>query len=200
MANQHLKLPSNRLSGKEPLTNHGTATPYSVLDFWRWSSSDLLGNTLRGVLAEYIVATAFDVTRNSRIEWAEYDLLTQEGLKLEVKSAAYLQSWQQKALSKINFGIEPKKTPLGTNIANSTATKCRHADVYIFCLLHHRDMLTVNPLDLEQWTFYTLPTKTLDAECGKQKRLSLSRLLSLRPLVATYTELVSQVQSYASKT
>ncbi len=29
-----------------------------LCDYWKWSSSDLLSNTLRGVLAEYLVVTA----------------------------------------------------------------------------------------------------------------------------------------------
>ena len=29
-----------------------------LLDFWRWSGSDLVGNTQRGILAEYLVALA----------------------------------------------------------------------------------------------------------------------------------------------
>gem|GEM_PF-3513511 len=71
----------------------------------------------------------------------------------------------------------------------------RQADVYVFCLLHHRDMLTVNPLDLDQWTFHCLATKKLDAECRDQKTMSLSRLLSLGPLVGTYGELAIQVRT-----
>jgi hypothetical protein len=33
----------------------------TVADFWGWSRSDLLDNTERGVLAEFIVATALDI-------------------------------------------------------------------------------------------------------------------------------------------
>jgi hypothetical protein len=194
MVNEYLKYPLARYDGNECLTVNGETTPHSVLDFWRWSSSDLLGNTMRGVLAEYIVGTAFGIHKDVRIEWAEYDLLTREGLKLEIKSAAYLQSWSQKRLSRISFGIEPKK-PQASLLGQTTEILLRrHADVYIFCLLHHRDMLTVNPLNLDQWTFYCLATKKIETECRDQKRLALSRLQSLGPLVATYGELASQVK------
>jgi hypothetical protein len=194
MVNEYLKYPLARLDGNECLTVSGEQTPHSVLDFWRWSSSDLLGNTMRGVLAEYIVGTALGITKDLRVEWAEYDLLTQEGIKLEIKSAAYLQSWSQKTLSRISFGIEPKK-PQASMLGQPTDLPLqRYADVYIFCLLHHRDMLTVNPLNLDQWTFYCLPTKKIDLECRDQKKLALSRLQSLEPLVASYGELASQVK------
>ena len=194
MVNENLQQPLARIDGSKCLTIQGKQTHHTVLDFWQWSSSDLLGNTMRGVLAEYIVGTALGILKHVRIEWAEYDLLTHEGIKLEVKSAAYLQSWSQKRLSKISFGIEPKmpQTPLPGQTTEPLPS--RQADVYVFCLLHHRDMLTVNPLDLDQWTFYCLETKKLDAECRDQKTLSLSRLQSLGPLVATYGELASQVR------
>jgi hypothetical protein len=194
MVNENLKHPLARCNGYECLTIQGEKTPHSVLDFWQWSSSDLLGNTMRGVLVEYIVGTALGILKDVRIEWAEYDRLTHEGIKLEIKSAAYLQSWSQKRLSKISFGIEPKMPQTPPQEPTTEPLLRRQADVYIFCLLHHRDMLTVNPLSLDQWTFYCLATKKIDAECRDQKTLSLSRLQSLGPLVATYAELASQVK------
>ncbi|MBN8600369.1 MAG: hypothetical protein J0M26_05040 [Planctomycetes bacterium] len=194
MANENLQQPLVRIDGNKCLTIQGKETPHTVLDFWQWSSSDLLGNTMRGVLAEYIVGTALGILKDVRIEWAEYDLLTHDGIKLEIKCSAYLQSWSQKRLSKISFGIEPKMPQNPPPEPTTEPLLRRQADVYVFCLLHHRDMLTVNPLDLDQWTFYCLATKKLDAECRDQKTLSLSRLLSLGPLVATYGELASQVR------
>lgn len=193
MVNENLQQPLARCKGSECLMIQGKQTPHTVLDFWQWSSSDLLGNTMRGVLAEYIVGTALGILKDVRIEWAEYDLLTHDGIKLEIKSSAYLQSWSQKRLSNISFGIEPKM-PQTAPEPNTEPLPRRQADVYVFCLLHHRDMLTVNPLDLDQWSFYCLSTKKLDAECRDQKTLSLSRLLSLGPLVATYGELASQIR------
>jgi hypothetical protein len=39
-----------------------------------------------------------------------------------------------------------------------------------------------------------LPTTKIDAECREQKKLALSRLQSLDPLVASYGELAGQVK------
>jgi hypothetical protein len=38
----------------------------------------------------------------------------------------------------------------------------RQSDIYIFCLLSHREQLTLNPLNIDQWEFYLLPTAYLD--------------------------------------
>lgn len=65
-----------------------------VLSFWQWSASDLVSNTMRGVLAEYIVALAMgiDTEEGVRREWDAYDLLFEGKIEVEVKSAAYIQS------------------------------------------------------------------------------------------------------------
>ncbi|MDF1498446.1 MAG: hypothetical protein P1P85_03805 [Patescibacteria group bacterium] len=80
-------------SGKEPLKFNQTNLPFQVLDFWKWSVSDLLSNATRGRFAEFIVATATNINLNvPRDEWAAYDLVTPDNIKIEVKSAAFIQS------------------------------------------------------------------------------------------------------------
>lgn len=100
----------------------------TVLDFWRWSFSDLLMNTARGVLAEFIVAKALDISTDGvRPEWNPFDLITEDGIRIEVKSAAYIQSWAQKDYSTIQFGTAPRRGwDPETNTLDVEAT--RHAD------------------------------------------------------------------------
>lgn len=43
------------LYGNEKFTLNGNDTEISVSEFWSWAYSDLLNNTLRGVLAEFLV-------------------------------------------------------------------------------------------------------------------------------------------------
>jgi len=76
------------------------------LNFWQWAYSDILNNATRGVLAEFIVASAFDLKVTPvREDWAPYDFITNNGISIEVKSSSYIQTWSQKLLSAINFGI-----------------------------------------------------------------------------------------------
>lgn len=80
-------------TGKEQFCYDGKSLNISLLNFWQWCDSDLLNNALRGHLAEFIVATAVEADLSLiRNEWVEYDLLTPEGIKIEVKSAAYVQT------------------------------------------------------------------------------------------------------------
>lgn len=174
--------------GAEPFHSGGVPLGGTLLDFWRWAASDIVGNTLRGVLAEFLVARALDLPQGVRVEWDTFDLKTLGGLTLEIKSAAYLQSWDQKALSKITFGIAPTRA-WNEAAGGHDAEVRRQADVYVFCLLHHQDRATVDPLDMSQWTFYVLPTVRLNARSLTQKSLSLNGLTQLNPALCAYEEL-----------
>jgi hypothetical protein len=167
-----------RKTGVERFHVAGRATVFSVIEFWQWSASDLASNATRGILAEYIVARALDVNTPTRTEWDAWDLETADGVKVEVKSAAYLQTWRQSQLSTISFGIQPTfgLTAEGKQISE---TRIRHADAYVFCLLRHTDKATLDPLDLDQWEFYVVATRLLDDEFPNQKSLALGRLQQL---------------------
>lgn len=175
-------------SGTEPFHTAGVGVDFTVLTFWRWASSDLVGNTMRGVLAEFLVAQATGSAQTVRTEWDAYDLRTPTGLRIEVKSAAYLQSWSQRALSAISFDIAPKR---GWDAATNTSapSPCRSADVYVFALLAHQDKRTLDPLDLAQWGFYVAAARSLDATFGAQKRIALSSLRRVAANAVSYGEL-----------
>ena len=163
--------------------------PLDVLSFWQWSSSELLGNAYRGVLAEFIVASALDIADGFRVEWDKYDLKSKKGLKIEIKSSSYLQNWEQEKLSVINFGI----APTGKTQSHSPKRK-RKSDVYIFCVLSHKDKDSVNALDLSQWDFYILKTKVLNKRVGKQKNITLSSLLRLEPIKVKYSGIKKEIK------
>jgi len=167
-----------------------------LLQFWQWSSSDLTSNVLRGLLAEFIVASALDVAEGVRAEWDAFDILTAEGIKVEVKSAAYIQSWAQVKPSLIRFNVRPTKGWNAQTNVYSTEFK-RQADVYVFCVLAHLQQTSVNPLNLNQWEFYVLSAKKLN-ELVTQKTISLSRLLQLIPNKTSYDEIAFAVKSEVS--
>lgn len=177
------KLNVVRRSGSECFHSGGSGAGFDLLEFWQWSMSGLVDNTTRGVLAEFIVARAVGApTVGTRDPWATFDLETPEGVKIEVKSSSYLQSWAQDRLSDINFDIAPSYA-WDPEIGDYEGEPKRHADVYVFALLAHKDQSTIDPMDLEQWEFYVLPTAVLDKQFGSQKRITLGRLKALASLV-----------------
>ena len=186
-----------RKTGQEKFKPTTDDTDIRLVDFWQWSTSDLLNNVTRGILAEFLVATDLGVNQGTRTEWDAYDITDKDGTKIEVKTSAYLQSWHQDDYSKISFDIKP------TTIWNPDTNKfegniSRQSDFYVFCLLHHKDKETVDPLDLDQWTFYLLPTDTLDRELKDQKRLSLNRLLKLDPTVCRFGQIRQEIEKLKS--
>lgn len=174
-------------TGQEHFHLYGSDLPHDLLGFWQWSSSDVLGNALRGVLAEYIVRLDIGGQGETRELWDAYDLQTRDGIRVEVKSSSYLQSWEQKKHSNIEFGIQP--THGWSDTDGFEQEKKRQADAYVFAILAHKDKATVDPLDLGQWEFYVLPTETLDQKKPGQKKLSFGQLLKLDPIACRFGEI-----------
>ena len=159
---------------REIFVMDGQPLNFALVDFRWWWFSNLVTNNLRWILAEYIVATAVWADHTPREERDAYDVITPEGINIEVKSASYIQSREQRTFSVPSFSIRP--TQWRDDVVWRQWEKKRQADVYVFCLLAHKDQATINPLDLSQRVFYIIPTQILNEQCKSQKTLSLSRL------------------------
>ena len=181
-----------RKTGDEPIQFKGKDTGLHLCDFWSWGFSDLLDNTLRGSYAEFIVAAALGIDfAEARVNWEPWDLTFLGGIRVEVKSCSYLQAWEQKRPSAIQFSIRP--TIRWTAADGWDGEQRRQSDVYVFCLFTEKDPAKADPMRLDSWAFYILPTKVLDEQCGGQKTLSLSSLLRLSPVRADFVELRAAV-------
>ena len=181
------------LTGNEHFTYDGMPVGMLLNDFWAWNSSDLLNNTLRGALAEFVVASAIGLDTNEcREDWTAFDLKTKSGRRIEVKCSAYLQSWNVERLSRIQFSIRPAYAWDAENDYSEESK--RWSDLYVFCLYASKDR-NESPLQLENWEFYVLPTYILDEKCSNQKSITLSSLLSLKPTKTTYEDLQSTVEN-----
>lgn len=190
----------SRKTGDELFRAAGDDLGFTLLDFWQWSASDLVSNATRGRLAEYVVAKALGAsTSGVRNEWDAYDLRTESGIRgirVEVKSAAYVQTWFQKQFSSIAFLTRPTRAwDADTNRLSSDAK--RQADVYVFALLGHRDKSTVDPLNIDQWQFYVLSTQALNARTRSQHSITLKSLAALTGAVL-FSELRGAVQRAAA--
>lgn len=186
-----------RLSGKEHFQNLNGLKEITIGDFWQWFGSDLTNNVIRGALAEYLVASALNVADGVRDVWSPFDLLTRNNVKIEVKSAAYLQTWFQKTYSSISFDIGQTRGYDSATNQFETEVK-RQADIYVFCLLHFKDKTNLNPMDLDQWEFYILPTSALNEKHLNQRKISLSSLLKLNPQKVKYEEIANCINVLGS--
>jgi hypothetical protein len=182
------QLKVTKKTGAEKFYRNGKPLDLNLHGFWQWYASDLVSNATRGILAEYIVANALDIADGVRAEWDAFDLLTKDGIKIEVKSAAYLQSWYHKKLSDIKFGIQP--TRLWDASTNEMARELRRqADIYVFCVLNHKEKDSLDPLNLDPWEFYIIRAAVLDERFPTQKTIGLTSLLKANPCMVTYDDI-----------
>jgi hypothetical protein len=157
-----------RIAGVDDLT---------IGDFWSWAYSDVLSNRNRAVFAEFLVGAALGVLDNPRVEWDAYDLLYR-GKKIEVKSSAYLQSWQQNKLSRIVYDISRKKSwEAATN--EYSLEPIHAADCYVFCLFTERDAAKVNILDVGAWEFFVILTEQIQKELATQNSVGIKRIQAI---------------------
>jgi hypothetical protein len=130
-------------------------------------------------LAEFIIASAMNIDLSiPREEWGAWDLTSPEGILIEVKSAAYLHSWTRKDYLRIAFSIRAAR-PWDAASGKFADQPRRMADVYVFCLLKNQDKDTLDPLDLEQWEFYVLPTGTIEEYERSDSSITLNSLREL---------------------
>lgn len=171
---QFARLRVTRKSGEEQFRADEHPIGCSLLEFWQWSVSDLVSNATRGRLAEFIVAKALGISTDGvRDEWAAFDLVTRDGTLIEVKSAAYVQSWNQPSgYSKIQF-LTPKTKFWDAEKGMQTCAPKRQADIYIFAVLAHMEKSTVDPLNVSHWRFYVLPTRVLDDRIRSRHSITL---------------------------
>ena len=186
------------LTGLEHLVNGSSVLPFHIADYWQWAYSDMLRNTQRGVFAEFIVKAALDLggiftNNNIRSNFEPFDLVgpnitrryapshplenSSFPCRIEVKSAAYIQSWEQHEGTKprITFSIAPARLPDETGDFKADAPLQRNSDLYVFAVYTAKEKER-NILDMNLWEFYVAKTSALDEKYDKQKTVSLSNL------------------------
>ena len=165
----------------------------TLADFWSWAYSDTLGNTVRPIFAEFMIASALGITSRPRIEWDAVDL-TFKGRLIEVKSAAYLQSWPQRALSKVRFEIGRKRSfHAVSGLWEEKPIRC--ADCYVFCLFHetaHERRNSRAVLNVESWTFYVVGGEQIECKFGAWKSIGLAAIQQFQE--CNFAQLKSRIE------
>ena len=186
-------------TGDETFHSANMPMACTLKDFWKWSVSDLVSNATRGRLAEFIVAQALEIPAGAvRDEWEAYDLKMPDGLKIQVKSAAYIQSWNQTKFSPITFSI--RKSRFWDAATNVLAVEPKHhADVYVFAVLAHKDKQTIDPLNVTQWEFYVMPIKAIEKYERSKVSITLKSLERESGGPVNYSGLAVRVKSFMER-
>jgi hypothetical protein len=180
--------PARPLGGDE-LLGDSDAT---VLDFWRWASSDLRDNTTRGILAEFLVARAVGDARDMRIGWDNFDVLAPGGTRIEVKCSAFLQGWSTRRLSNLRFGqLRAREFDADRN-EYSIDLRVR-AEVFVFAVQTQQDPASCDMLDLSHWEFWVAAGSTVRDQAGKSVGIAWVRKHASGPV--PYDQLAQAIRS-----
>ncbi len=163
------------LDGRERFRSGGTELGLTLLDFWRWSESDLHGTTTRGRLAEFIVATLLEASPRIPRADGPFTCETPDGVSVRVKSASVAHDATPRDLSRVYFAPLVWRASLR---GRGDAAELPSARAYVFALFRP-PRTDASPLDLDYWTLYVPPTDVLEAKMKEQRALSLAGLEAL---------------------
>lgn len=166
------------LTGDEPITSGGKPAGFTVLDFWRFQHSNVWD--AQEEIAEFIVAKALgqDLPCNKN-GWTLWDI-DYRGRRIEVKESGYYHSWRTdgKVSPVRTFGI----TKAYTDYKDSSSAFERQNDAYVFCLNTGFTKEESDPLELDHWRFWVVPTATINRHCGDNRSISLGRIRTITGL------------------
>jgi len=169
----------------------------SLMEFWTWAFSDLCDDDLKGIFAEWLVMKLLGIPSLRRMNWANSDIITSEGVRIEVKASSYWQSWKlldefgavrasplYPVSDKTRITFSGLKARDAVTVPDSSTPQQFKSHVYVFAFQHEMEIVKWNAMDLSQWEFYVLPMKRLQ-QLG-WKSISLTMLRSeQRPLSAS---------------
>lgn len=182
------RIKPKRLSGTEEFSNTGRDVVVNVEQYWAWSHSNLSANIERGIVAEFLVASALGVDGdpNLRDPWGDSDIIVGD-MRVEVKASAYIQDWNQKDFSRIVFsglrgrwlieGVDNQGDSIPPELNTEPGGKNYKSHVYVLTVQKHQDHGTFDLLDLNQWDFYVLSRQEIINVTKKRNSLSLKALL-----------------------
>lgn len=175
------------VTGEEPFIG----TDATVGEFWRWGFGDLRMNIVRGVLSEFLVATALAIdTSRPRDPWDNYDLHYGD-LTIEVKTAARWQSYRTRRPSKLVFqGLSRRRWDEETGSRRKEPEVI--ADIYVFAMHTCDEPTAYDPLSTDQWAYFVLSGDEVRA--SGLKSVSASSL-EARTSRCAFTELRFEVDA-----
>ena len=170
------------ITGKTPFTSNGEPLGFTMSDFWEYQYTNIFD--MQEYIAEFLVGKALGLQKSQNTDgWTLFDMLYRNA-RIEVKETSYYHSWLgtiTKEICKVRtFDIHKSHC-----IYKDTESKLlRNNDVYVFCLNKGETREESNPLCMEHWEFYVVPTSVIDETFKDQKSVSLKRIEAISKKVA----------------
>ena len=171
----------------------------SVLDYWRQECCALV--SLQDSIAEFLVSRALGITKAENIvKWTGYDV-SYKNKRIEVKATSYIHAWNKGKFSENRtFSIAPSHTGWWAVKDESERKKLsRQSEMYIFCVNTQKDYENYDPLLVDSWDFYVVPTFRINERCERtgnpnQKTIRLNRVQKLAGESVKWTGLKKKVE------
>lgn len=203
---------TGRYKGTEKLMLEGKELPYSMMDFWSITLSEILLNMTRGSFAEFLVRCAlqegkFDALGDTAVKTGvePFDIEGPEIIsphgkrssRIEVKSTASVQIDTPDDKEPISLPSTQLKFSIRKAIDWKSASKVaqRNNDLYVFA--HYKaTKKSDDMLDLAFWGFYVYPTYKIDGNAlglAKQNSISIYRLERLGVPCVSFRDLFQEI-------
>ena len=183
--------------------------PLSQYLLGRFYGQPLIANSYRGDYVEGLILFALGPGWKQTPEWGSWDLEREDGVRVEVKQSAALQSWHRSTGIKKpspSFAIAP---PAGYYTDSTDAAVwvgidpeepdfIRAADLYIFAWHPETDPAIADHRRAEQWQFFVVSETPLTERHGTQKTIGLNPVKELAT-AATYDQLAATVAAAAAE-
>ncbi|MBO5476776.1 MAG: hypothetical protein J6A15_03360 [Clostridia bacterium] len=150
---------------------------FGIVELWEQKYSNIYN--MQETIAEFLVERALGLEKSFNSDyWTLYDILYRD-YRIEVKETGYYHPWNEEgniSLQRV-FGI----TKANSNYEDNTKENKyeRQNDIYVFCLNTGKDKETSNPMNINNWKFYIIPTAVINKQCGNNKTISLNRVKNL---------------------
>lgn len=205
---------------QDQVRHSGTAADgATVVEFWRWAFGNLCDDTLKGLYVEWLVGRllGLDLPLGGRNGGTNSDLILDDGIRIEIKSTAYWQSW--KLYNETGRALPPEEIeqrhferlekPLKFRLRRTrdavdrSGTEARlWSDLYVFAAHYEKDPRAMDLLDMRQWRFYCLrrdEVERLPATLTEDRLAVVSPALTARGLADRADELINELRGGPSR-
>lgn len=168
--------------GNEKFILNNNKLDFGILDFWIYKYSNIYN--MQEVIAEFIVEKALNIEKSYNTDyWTLFDILYRN-CRIEIKETSYYHPWNEngKVSNQRSFGI----TKANSNYENNGSENKfeRQNDIYVFCLNTGTTKESSNPMNLNNWEFYIVPTSVINEKCSNNKTISLNKVRQLTKAVS----------------
>lgn len=162
------------MNGKEKFVSQNKELEFGMLEFWCSKFSNIYN--IQEYIAEFLVEQALGIEKSHNTEyWTLFDILYKD-YRIEIKETGYYHPWNQngKISEMRRFGITKANSKYENKDTNNIYE--RQNDIYVFCLNIGKTKETSNPLNIDNWEFYIVPTKTINEVCKNNKSIGLNKV------------------------